>query len=356
VHAPNESRPETEARFVKKKQDKPEAFRDFDPTYAAMVFDLDGSVGLLLKELDDLGIADKTIVIFSSTDAAGFKTSENFLRGNKAAYYEAGIRVPLIVDWPGVTKPASVCDVPVTAADFLPTFFHALGVAIPNGVEGEDLAPLLSQTGALSRKSIFFFYPGYNPGDMYRGREIDQRTKFKTRPVGVIRKGDWKLMLWLEEWQLDAHFDTAQAIPTHAVELYNLKDDPSETWDQAESDPARSSKMLAELLACMDASKAPTHLQPNPAYKPGTKAPASFTLTYDANGGGGSVVDEGNPYPLHATVTLAAPKNLARPGYTFAGWNTSASGLGAAVKPGANFTIIGNETLYAQWSQTTVHD
>jgi hypothetical protein len=108
--------------------------------------------------------------------------------------------------------------------------------------------------GALTRSAIVWHFPGYLDGPVIRGRELDLRTGFRTRPVTVIRKGDWKLHLFHEEWQLDG--GRAQLAENHAVELYNLKEDIGERNNLANTESAKRDELVDDLLAWWKATDA----------------------------------------------------------------------------------------------------
>lgn len=236
--------------------------------YAACTYDLDDGVGLLLKKIKDLGLEDNTLVVFTSDNGGTQQSSQEPLRGNKGCYYEGGIREPFIVRWPGVTKPGSQCDVPVINQDLFPTFLAAAGASVPEGkvLDGESLIPLLKGDGALKRQAIFWHFPGYLNSPVIRGRELDVRTGFRTRPVSVIHKGDWKLHLFHEEWQLDGGREKIEA--SHAVELYNLAEDIGERNDLAVSNLEKRDELLDDLLAWIKATGALIPDKPNPYYDP----------------------------------------------------------------------------------------
>jgi arylsulfatase A-like enzyme len=240
-----------------------------DAIYAACTYDLDDGVGILLKKIKDLGLEENTLVVFTSDNGGTQQSSQEPLRGNKGCYYEGGIREPLIVRWPGVTKPESRCDVPVINVDLFPTFLAAAGVTVPAGklLDGESLLPLLMLKGesALKRQAIFWHFPGYLDSAVIRGRELDIRTGFRTRPVSVIHKGDWKLHLYHEEWQLDGGRE--KMATNHAVELYNLAEDSGERNDLAGTNPGKRDELLDHLLAWIKATGALIPTDPNPEYK-----------------------------------------------------------------------------------------
>lgn len=216
------------------------------PVFAAMVESMDESVGRVMKKLKELGIADNTIVIFTSDNggtstAEGHPTSNIPLRAGKGWLYEGGIREPLIIKWPGVTKPGSICDVPVVSTDFFPTMFEMAGLSTKpqQHIDGVSLVPLLKGKKSLDREAIFWHYPHYsNQGG---------------GPSGAVRAGDYKLIEFYE----DNH-----------LELYNIKEDISEKTNLVPQMPQETTKlyqMLKDWRKEVDAEM-PT---PNPDYKPG---------------------------------------------------------------------------------------
>ncbi|QTN32089.1 sulfatase [Akkermansiaceae bacterium] len=268
IHTGLQAREETLARFKAKTPGN----QHRDPLYAACTFDLDDGVGLLMEKLKELGLEENTIVVFTSDNGGTQQSSQEPLRGNKGGYYEGGIREPFIVRWPTVTRPGSKCDVPVINVDLFPTFLDAAGASVPEGkaLDGESLLPLLRGEGELKREAIFWHFPGYLDDPVIRGRELDVKTGFRTRPVSVIRKGDWKLHLFLEEWQLDGGRE--KLATNRAVELYNLTNDIGERTDLATQNTAKRDELLDDLLAWHQSIKAVVPSEPNPKYDPGAKA------------------------------------------------------------------------------------
>ncbi|MFH1706923.1 MAG: sulfatase [Planctomycetota bacterium] len=196
-----------------------------DPAYAAMVANLDLNVGRVLDALDRLGLAESTIVVFTS-DNGGLATSEGSPTSNaplaegKGWMYEGGTREPLLVRWPGVVRPGSACGVPVTSPDFFPTFLAAAGLpAMPaRHSDGVNILPLFKGGTALDREAIFWHYPHYgNQGGT---------------PGSSVRAGDWKLIEFFEDGRL---------------ELYNLREDIAEQHDRAGDDPATTRHLHAML-------------------------------------------------------------------------------------------------------------
>jgi arylsulfatase A-like enzyme len=262
IHTALQARPATLERFKAKAAGK----QHHDPLYAACTYDLDDGVGLLMKKLKELGLEENTLVVLTSDNGGTQKSSQEPLRGSKGGYYEGGIREPFIVRWPAVTKPGSTCDVPVINVDLFPTFLAAAGATTEKTLDGESLLPLLKGEGELKRQSIFWHFPGYLDDPVIRGRELDVKTGFRTRPVSVIHKGDWKLHLFLEEWQLDGGRE--KLATNHAIELYNLKDDIGERTDLATQNTAKRDELLDDLLAWHQSIKAVVPAEPNPKYDP----------------------------------------------------------------------------------------
>lgn len=219
-----------------------------NPVIAAMIEDMDNSVGKLLRKLDELKIADKTIVVFFS-DNGGLERAakQSPLRSGKANLYEGGIREPLIVRWPGVTKPGSVCSEPVISVDFFPTFLEILGLEnkAKKRIDGVSLVPLLAQSGPLSRQAIYWHYPHYHSSSI--------------GPCGAVRKGDYKLIEWFDETICGAG---------NRFELYNLKKDIAEQKNLTKEMPGKT-KELKKMLANWRNKVNAQMLTPNPNYNPG---------------------------------------------------------------------------------------
>ena len=258
IHTRQQARPVTLKKFKAK---KPGAQHN-DPLYAACVYDLDDGVGVLLAKLAELGLDRNTLVVFTSDN--GGPSSQEPLRGKKGSYYEGGIREPFIVRWPGFVKPGSRCDVPVINQDLYATFLDAAGATPPPGkiLDGESLVPLFRQSGALRRTAIFWHFPGYLDGPVPRGRD----PVFRTRPVSVIHKGDWKLHLYHEEWLLDG--GRAALATNNAVELYNLRDDIGERQNLAPSNSTKRDELLDDLQAWFKATNAKLPTNQNREYNP----------------------------------------------------------------------------------------
>jgi arylsulfatase A-like enzyme len=211
--------------------------------YASMVESVDDGMGLILSRLDDLKIANRTVVIFTSDNGGLLRiTSNEPLRAGKGSAYEGGVRVPLIVRWPGVTRPGSASDVPIITPDLFSTILEIAGAkGGPKGIDGESLVPLLKQTGDLRRDAIYWHYPHYHPGG--------------ATPYGAVRKGNFKLIEFLEDGRL---------------ELYNLKEDVGEKKDLAADLPEKA-KELRNLLSRWRVEVGARMPASNPDYDPKVK-------------------------------------------------------------------------------------
>ncbi|MEW4563925.1 sulfatase [Bremerella sp. JC770] len=264
IHGPLQGQPKTVEHF----QAKPKGDHHKSVMYAACTYDLDESVGRLLKKLDELNLAEKTMVIFTSDNGATPQSLQEPLRGNKGGYYEGGIREPFIIRWPGTIKPGSTSDVPVIQVDLFPTMLDAAGIAVPDGkvLDGESLMPLLTGEGKLERSAIFWHFPGYLNTPVTRGRPLDVQTGFRSRPVTVINKDHWKLHLYHEEWVLDGGADGLPG--SGAVELYDLRKDIGERHDLAASHPEKRDELLGDVLRWHESVGALLPTEPNPKYAP----------------------------------------------------------------------------------------
>lgn len=210
-------------------------------TYAAMVEGVDQSVGRILDQIELLGLTEKTVVFFFSDNGGVPSRAFNGpFRSGKGFLWEGGIRVPLIVKWPGVTPAGSRSNTPVTSVDFYPTILDLAGVSdVPGHTsDGESLVPLLNQSGALQREAIFWHYPHYSNAG--------------AKPTGAIRKDQWKLIEFFEE---------------DRVALYNLQADPAESEDLSTSNPILADSLRMSLEAWRMEVRARPALQ-NPAFDP----------------------------------------------------------------------------------------
>ncbi len=190
----------------------------FEPVYAGVIETIDDTVGLLLAKLESLGLADKTIVVFTS-DNGGLHVPEGRhpkvtyndpYRAGKGFVYEGGMRVPLIARWPGHIPPGRVVDDPVINTDWIPTLLELAGLPPAMGLDGISFAPALTGRGPAPQRPLFWHFPHY--------------TNQGSRPSGAMRDGNW---VYVE------YYDEAKS------ELYNLAESQAKraTWPRL-SQPA----------------------------------------------------------------------------------------------------------------------
>ena len=247
VHTPIQGKVDLTAKYKKK---KPVGGHN-NPAYAAMVESMDDSIGAVQATLKRLKLDDNTIVVFFADNGGhGGVTSNAPLRGSKGMLYEGGIREPLAIKWPGVTKPGSTCHEPVIAVDFYPTLLEIAGAKRPKNyqLDGVSLAPLLRDASAsLGRDALHWHFPCYLQG--YTPRH----GPFRTTPAAAIRMGDWKLIEFFEDGKL---------------ELYNVKNDLSEKTDLAKKMPVKTKELHTAMLKWRKATNAPVPTEKNPLYDP----------------------------------------------------------------------------------------
>ena len=236
VHTPIQGKQEKTARYksMRKDIDNGEEIRNIDgirtrvrqgnPDYAAMVESVDESVGRVLEKLKDLGLEENTAVIFVS-DNGGQSTRETITANSPLHYgkgwlYEGGIRVPMIIKWPGTVEPGSECNEPVITDDLYPTMLQMAGRPLmpEQHMDGVSLAPFLQKTGSIDRDALFWHFPHYNFSDSV--------------PAGAIRNGRYKLIEFFE----DNH-----------IELYDLNTDIGEENNLASEMPEKVAELKTKL-------------------------------------------------------------------------------------------------------------
>jgi arylsulfatase A-like enzyme len=222
-----------------------------NPVYAAMLEQFDTAIGRVLTTLEKNGLTEKTIVVFMSDNgglatAEGHPTSNLPLRAGKGWPYEGGVREPMIVVAPGVTKPDTTCDSPVISTDFYPTLLQLAGQPLKpeQHLDGVSFLPLLKGESAARGKPLFWHYPHYaNQGGP---------------PCTTIRDGDWKLLEWHEDG---------------ALELYNIPQDIGEKNNLAAAQPDKVKELHAKLIAWRKEVGA-LMPAPNPNFNPNAKQEA----------------------------------------------------------------------------------
>jgi len=259
VHSPHHARPDKIARF----QPKSAVGGHHSPIYAGMIASVDESVGRILDLLDELQLADNTLVIFTSDNGGvggyvreGIKkggdiTDNAPLRGGKGMLYEGGVRIPYIFRWPGTIAAGTTSAEPINSVDLYPTLLDLAGAEPPRDhiLDGTSYVPLLKNEGRSPspRKPLFWHFPGYlGAGE----------NTWRTMPVSSIRAGDWKLLEFFEDGRL---------------ELYNLKDDLSETKNLAEAMPEKRDELHRQLKAWRASVNAPLPTPNDPQAPPPAK-------------------------------------------------------------------------------------
>jgi arylsulfatase A-like enzyme len=247
VHTPIRASAGSVAQF----QNRPRVRGHNDPKYAAMLSELDAGVGRILAELKKLQLEENTVVIFYSDNGGlggyeragaygGKDISDNTpLKGGKGMLYEGGVRVPLIVRWPGVISPGSLCHEPVISIDFYPTMLELTGASPPidQPLDGVNLLSLLTSSGTadLQREALYWHFPGYLQANERRGT-------WRTTPAAAIRAGKYKLIEFFE---------------TGRLELYDLSTNISETESLTGTHPEVAARLHAQLLAWRERIGAP---------------------------------------------------------------------------------------------------
>ncbi|MGV3504766.1 MAG: sulfatase [Adhaeribacter sp.] len=196
VHTPIQAKKHLIEKYRQKK-----ASHHNNPVYAALIESLDDNVGKVLQCLDSLKLSQNTLVIFTSDNGGLLPITSNLpLRSGKGYPYEGGLRVPLIVKWPGKSRPGTLVGEPVITMDVFATILEAAGLKTPAGSDGLTLTPLLQGSKKPFGRSLFWHFPHY------RGQDVS--------PYSIARSGHFKLIRYYD--------DTAP-------ELYDLARDPYET-------------------------------------------------------------------------------------------------------------------------------
>ncbi|HOZ46271.1 MAG TPA: sulfatase [Candidatus Hydrogenedentes bacterium] len=210
--------------------------------YGAFVETLDHYVGQVLDALDEAGIADNTLVVFTSDNGGHPEFAFHApLRGSKWNLYEGGVRVPWIVRWPGVVAAGSVCDAPVVGMDFMPTYCDVAGVTggTTADLDGMSAVPILRHgaVDSFKRRTICWHFPYYHPESGFDTCQptigIEDGCVSQTRPQSSIRHGDYKLIYFFE---------------TEGYELYDLAEDIGEQHNLAAEQPDVGAQLKERLF------------------------------------------------------------------------------------------------------------
>lgn len=218
----------------------------FEPVYAGVIETLDDSVGRLLAKLEALQLAENTIVVFTS-DNGGLHVPElthpkithnTPYRAGKGYVYQGGLRIPLIVRWPGHVPAGRVVDDPVINTDWIPTLLELIGERAPTGLDGISFASFLTGKGPAPVRKFFWHFPHY--------------TNQGSRPTGAVRDGNWMMVEYYDEPK---------------AELFDLATDIGEQKDLAVQQPERVARLRSALAAWRQEVGAQSNT-PNPRYEP----------------------------------------------------------------------------------------
>ncbi|MEG0648091.1 MAG: sulfatase-like hydrolase/transferase, partial [Bacteroides sp.] len=231
--------------LIDKYQKKVKGAHHTNPAYAAMVENLDWNVGRLCHALDSLGLSENTLFVFYSDNGGSEPVTDNFsLRGGKGMPYEGGIKVPLILKYPGKIKPGTVVDDLVTGVDFYPTLLTLAGGIPAAGLDGENIFNQ-SYSETSKQRALYWHFPAYLEG--YQG----MGGAFRATPHSIIRLGDWKLIYYYED---------------QSMELFCLREDPMEKNNQAVSQPEKAKELYDKLSRWLKETQADIPTQLNPDY------------------------------------------------------------------------------------------
>lgn len=248
VHAPLQAPEELVEKYRKKKSNKAHN----NPVYAALVEVMDRNVGKVLNAIKESGQQENTFIVFTSDNGGVYNISKQWpLRAGKGSFYEGGIRVPMIIYQPGKFEKDIFSDISVCQMDLFPTFLELADISDNSLLlDGKSLIPILKgkDRSYLKERPLFWHFPAYLEG----GNEETLDKYFRSRPVSVIRKEDWKLIENYEDGSL---------------ELYNIKEDLSEKKNMSEKRPDILNELKKELDDWKKEVNAPCDFKKNPDYK-----------------------------------------------------------------------------------------
>lgn len=236
VHTPLEGKPE----LVQKYKNKEKTENHKNPTYAAMIESVDDSLGRIMDTLEELGLEENTIIIFTS-DNGGIHywdvSSNAPLREGKCYNYEGGTRIPAVMKWKGKIEENKVSDEIIHHSDYFPTFAEAAGVELPDDrvIDGKSLLPMLVKEEKLDRETLCWFTPHFNPD-----------SGLNIVPSAAIRHGDYKLIKHYAE----------NSYSNGQVELFNLKEDIGEKNNLASKMPDKVKELDIELTKWLNETEA----------------------------------------------------------------------------------------------------
>ncbi|WP_321996601.1 sulfatase [Draconibacterium orientale] len=222
--------------------------------YATMVENVDAQIGRIISLLKEQGKLENTFVLFTSDNGGHYGITKQWpLRSGKGAYYEGGIREPMFAFWEGKIPKGEKSGIPVTNLDFYPTILEVAGIQKPEDkvLDGKSLLLVLTDNQTLEERPLFWHFPIYLQAYV-KNDTTTQDPLFRTRPGSAVRLGDWKLIQYFEN---------------NDLELYNLKDDISEKNNLAELKPDKANELLEILENWRIETNAPVPKTLNPEYQ-----------------------------------------------------------------------------------------
>ena len=239
--------------IVEKYRNKQSNSAHDNPVYAALVESMDRNVGKVLNAITEEGLSENTLIIFTSDNGGVYDISRQWpLRAGKGSFYEGGIRVPLVIYQKSRFEQGEVDDVAVSQLDIFPTLLELIGAQSDNFLlDGTSLVSLLNDKDKSSfcDRPLFWHFPAYLEGGNIETVDMD----FRTRPVSVVLKDNWKLIENYED---------------KSLELYDLQTDLSERNNLADKEVSKAKELLSLLNSWKAATNAPTNFLPNPSFKP----------------------------------------------------------------------------------------
>ena len=221
--------------------------------YATMLENLDIQIGRMIQLLRESGKLKNTFILFTSDNGGHYGITKQWpLRSGKGSYYEGGIREPMFAYWQGKISEGTTSDIPVTNLDFYPTILELAGIPkqVEKTLDGNSILPVLTKNTGLEERPLFWHFPIYLQAYV-KNDTTTQDPLFRTRPGSAIRLGNWKLIQYFEN---------------NDIEMYNLKEDLGEKNNLAHSNPEKTKELLGVLEKWRDATNAPVPTELNPEF------------------------------------------------------------------------------------------
>lgn len=240
--------------LLEKYENKAEWNGQNNAKYATMVENVDAQIGRIISLLQEQGKLENTFILFTSDNGGHYGITKQWpLRSGKGSYYEGGIREPMVACWEGKIPKGEKSDIPVTNLDFYPTILAVAGISKPEDkiLDGESLLPVLTQNQTIEERPLFWHFPIYLQAYV-KNDTTTQDPLFRTRPGSALRYGDWKLIQYFEN---------------NDIELYNLKGDIGEKNNLANSNPEKVNELLEMLEQWREKTNAPVPTALNPDYQ-----------------------------------------------------------------------------------------